>query len=156
VKNCATSREPNNLPTPLGSSFPPCGRAGLTSCNASRYCKPLETKNCPNGSCLGICVPFFSQKTSPAPQPGKSTGKSPARPPPSGPPQPFQMCPSNFQCPSPSLCVTDPRGGGSSYMCIVPNEICGGYRRDPCYNNKLCMRDPRLNCEGEGCPGICV
>src|ERR1700761_5073740 len=123
LQNCANVKEPNNLPTPLQGPFPPCAHAGLASCPADRICKPLEQgPQCPNNTCLGICVPQAGVDGSipnlfplqgyyiPLPKAGLTPQEMP--PTPGGVkivPVPFKGCPQTVACPSPSICVGDPK-----------------------------------------------
>jgi hypothetical protein len=150
---------PSNLVTPKGSEFPSCDNIGIADCPPGKLCKPLQQL----GKALGVCIPasLIGGTTAPVPaavvpnsSPYQSTYPSdPPWLPPAGPPA---ACPPEWGCPPPGICVPDPRTDGFNFMCTLGNELCGGFNNEPCYEGKFCVRDPRMNCEGVGCSGICV
>jgi hypothetical protein len=68
-------------------------------------------------------------------------------------------------CPVDQICVDDPRQGGCGMACDMPGicvtpTFCGGFAGLRCRDGKICVDDPRDDCDpmngGADCGGICV
>jgi len=54
-------------------------------------------------------------------------------------------CPRGLGCPEGWVCVQDPYNAvGVVYRCVDASRICGGWRRDPCNEGEVCLKDPRV------------
>jgi hypothetical protein len=68
-------------------------------------------------------------------------------------------------CPKDQICVDDPYAGGCGMACDAPGicvkpVFCGGFAGIQCKGGKICIDDPRDDCDpnngGADCGGICV
>ncbi|KAF2418941.1 hypothetical protein EJ08DRAFT_702909 [Tothia fuscella] len=178
--------EPNAAPTDPKSQFPPCLPNGgpngaLPPCAATSRCAKVDN-SCNDwsfsrqGGCIGICVP--KSITAGTQQPKQPTQPKQSPPPKQQPPQQqippswgggapsapnnagggppsYGSCPANVRCPGNNLCTPDPRNK-NTFLCIQPNETCGGFQDVRCAGGKICVADPRISCAGFGCGGLCL
>ncbi|RDI84214.1 Superoxide-generating NADPH oxidase heavy chain subunit A [Venturia inaequalis] len=165
---CAANGGQSGSPTGLNSEYPPCGQ-GLPNCNNGKTCRKLDN-TCKFGqSCIGLCVPLLGglaaqgqQQQPPWWQGGQGkkpdyTGVQglPGSKPSSGP----ARCPSNFSCPQNTACVQDPQNTGAqgpAFKCVDSTQQCGGFQNLQCQNGLFCVPDPRVQCTGQGCLGLCA
>ncbi|RDI86002.1 Transcription activator of gluconeogenesis [Venturia inaequalis] len=102
-------------------------------------------------------APAFSapapQANPPAPPPPQAQPLAPA--PPSAEAQYVGACPGTIKCPGNNVCTPDPKNK-SSFLCIQPLEQCAGIQSQQCQGGKTCVADPRIQCKGQACTGLCV
>ncbi|KAE9967194.1 hypothetical protein EG328_008370 [Venturia inaequalis] len=75
--------------------------------------------------------------------------------PPSAEAQYVGACPGTIKCPGNNVCTPDPKNK-SSFLCIQPLEQCAGIQSQQCQGGKTCVADPRIQCKGQACTGLCV
>ncbi|KAK0609569.1 hypothetical protein B0T17DRAFT_594069 [Bombardia bombarda] len=133
------------LASAKGPGGRPCGLK-IAPCPSGQTCKLLNAHT-------GVCV-------KPAPTLTTSTvAPTPTYAPCGG----FRIpiaCPNADQ-----ICMDDPRSGGCGMACDAPGicvtpVFCGGFAGIQCASNRLCVDDPRDDCDpsngGADCGGLCV
>ncbi|GAB1313754.1 hypothetical protein MFIFM68171_03964 [Madurella fahalii] len=125
----------------------PCGFK-IAPCPAGEVCEKVDP-SCDRGeNCAGFCVP----ETPKPPRPRyPSCGGYRVEP---------VTCPEADQ-----LCIDDPYANGCGMACDLPGicvtpVFCGGFAGIQCEDGKMCIDDPRDDCDpmngGADCGGICV
>ena len=138
-----------------GFKIAPCP-SGTVCVADDPTCPPLRGENCA-GKCL-------KAKPTPTTLATKTTTKLP-RP-------TYQSCGGfrieRVDCPKGFTCVDDPYVRGCGMACDRPGicvdvrepEFCGGFAGFRCKNDRMCIDDPRDDCDpkngGADCGGICV
>ncbi|KAE9972829.1 hypothetical protein BLS_003885 [Venturia inaequalis] len=135
-----------NAPGPAGTSWsPPPG--GPPSAAIPR---PAQAPQAPPAPAFSAPAP---QANPPAPPPPQAQPLAPA--PPSAEAQYVGACPGTIKCPGNNVCTPDPKNK-SSFLCIQPLEQCAGIQSQQCQGGKTCVADPRIQCKGQACTGLCV
>ncbi|KAK3377428.1 hypothetical protein B0H63DRAFT_477190 [Podospora didyma] len=141
---------------PCGFKIAPCP-PGTTCVAQDPKCPPIRGENC-----LGFCTPTKPTTTLSTKTKTKITSTKAPRPtyPPCGGFRIQQTCPEKDQ-----ICIDDPYSGGCGMACDAPGicvkpTFCGGIAGFRCADGKMCIDDPRDDCDvehgGADCGGICV
>ncbi|KAK4183649.1 hypothetical protein QBC35DRAFT_345590, partial [Podospora australis] len=148
----------------------PCGFK-IAPCPTGYVCQNLDP-GCKRGeNCQGVCLRqsgFTATVLATATATRKiitTTTKKPPTP-------TFQSCGgfrvNPYTCPKGQICVDNPYVEGCGMACDKPGicvdaaaaQFCGGFAGFQCRDGKLCIDDPRDDCDpwngGADCGGICV
>ena len=156
----ATEREDA---APCGFKIAPC-RSGYTCVADDPACPPKRGENCA-GRCLKA-KPTLTTAPTKTPKTTLVTKTTKA-------PRPTYPSCGGFRieqvsCPKGSVCVDNPHVEGCGMACDRPGicvdaskaEFCGGIAGFRCSEGKMCIDDPRDDCDvehgGADCGGICV
>ncbi|KAK4172770.1 hypothetical protein QBC36DRAFT_361865 [Triangularia setosa] len=143
----------------------PCG-PGLERCPSGWICQTPERSLTGEGICvhLPLHAPLPITTTLATARASRTTS-TPPKPTPT-----FQSC-GGFRvnpvnCPRGQICVDNPYVEGCGMacdkpgICVDPSEFCGGFAGFRCKGDKVCIDDPRDDCDpfngGADCGGICV
>ncbi|TID26536.1 Superoxide-generating NADPH oxidase heavy chain subunit A [Venturia nashicola] len=153
-------------------------KPGLTGCVG--VCVPYSpgtaTPQSPNPGFLPTTFPPLTQPVPvqpQQPQQGPNWGTPQQQQPPQQPQsqpgvggqlgKPPDKCPTDYECPDKLVCIADPRDTlvttrGPSFMCVEggADATCAGFQNKQCANGDICVADPRMECFGAGCTGICA
>ncbi|CAP60897.1 uncharacterized protein PODANS_0_800 [Podospora anserina S mat+] len=147
----------------------PCGLE-LERCPTGWICQRLERSPTGEGICvrLPLHVPLPIRTTLVTSRASRTTTTTTTTTPKSTPT--FQSC-GGFRvnpatCPKGHICVDNPYVEGCGMacdkpgICVDPGEFCGGFAGFRCKGDRVCIDDPRDDCDprngGADCGGICV